>query len=454
MPEYTLKERSVTLNEDFDVIVAGGGPAGCAAAAAASRGGAKTLLLERCGALGGMGTLGLVPWFCGYYDGKNVLARGIAEYVRLGLCDGMPLLKKQMSGNPLCEPAIDPELLKRIYDNLMTETGVTVQFYSQLCDLEMASGDKVDVLLVASKSGLTAFRAKVYVDCTGDGDLAFMAGASFEKGDGKGQLQPATHCFVITNVDEYAMNAGPSIHFFDPESPVHKAIKSGRYPLIEDLHSCFTQIGPRTYGFNTGHLYDVDNTNPESVSRALMRGRGQVAQYLGAFKEFHPAFANSFLAATGTLLGVRETRRIKGDYILSVDDYLARRSFPDEICRNAYNIDIHESKEEVENIIKESLEVQKKNIAEKIRQLGTGESYGVPYRCLVPAALTNVLMAGRCISTDRLVNGSVRIMACCLTTGEAAGTAAALSALENADVRAVDTSKLRKLLRENGAYLP
>ena len=452
--KYKLKERKIRLNDEYDVIVVGGGPSGCAAATAAARAGARTLLIERAGALGGMGTLGLVPWFCGYDDGKNIIARGLAEHVRLALCQGMPLLKKWISDNPLCPPAIDPELLKRIYDDLVTQAGAKVLFFSQLCSVEMSEDGKVDALLVSNKAGLAAYRAKVYVDCTGDGDLAAMAGAPFEKGDIHGDLQPATHCFSISNVDEYALSSAPSIHFYNQDSPVNKAIKSGRYPLIADLHSCSIQIGPGTHGFNTGHVFDVDNTDPESVSNALIHGRKQAAQYHQAFSEFHPAFANSFLAATGAVLGVRETRRISGDYFLTIDDYLARLSFSDEICRNAYPIDVHSSRKYHDESLHKNMAELKRDNEKAFKQLDSGESYGVPYRCLTPKNLKNVLVAGRCISTDRSINGSVRIMACCLTTGEAAGIASAMSAAGDGNVHNVNPDALRQELRDKGAYLP
>ena len=404
------------------------------------------MLIERAGALGGMGTLGLVPEFCGYDDGERNIARGIADRVR----------------QELGSIKIDPEHLKRIYDDIVLGSGAEILFLSQLCSVEMSDDGNIDALLISAKAGLSAYRAKVYVDCTGDGDLAAMAGAAFEKGDMSGNLQPSTLCFILTNVEPYECwynpsrpaGSAPSIHFFDPESPVHKAIKSGRYPLIVDLHSCSDQIGPRAYGFNTGHVFDVDNTDPESVSAALVHGRKQVAQYCQAFSEFHPAFANSFLAATGALLGVRETRRIIGDYTLKIDDYLERRSFPDEICRNAYNVDVHGSRKDAGDCINKDIEKIKKDMDREIKKLDKGESYGVPYRCLTPKTLKNVLVAGRCISTDRPVNGSVRIMTCCLTTGEAAGIASAMSAAKDANVHNVDTDILRKLLKENGAYLP
>ncbi len=453
---YLMKKRYIPLDDSWDVIVVGGGPAGCAAAAASARQGARTLLVERTAALGGMGTLGLVPWFCGYSDGEKIIARGIAERVRTALINGMPLLKKWVETNPLHAPAIDPELLKRIYDEIVTESGAKILFQTQMVSLELSGKDKVDTIILANKSGLSSYRAKIYIDTTGDGDLAAWAGASFEKGDVDGTLQPATQCFIITNVDEYRLNAGPSVHFYDPESPIYKAVKSKKYPLISDLHSCYIQIGPRTYGFNTGHIFNVDNTDPHSISDALIYGRKQAAQYQAALAEYHPAFACSFLTSTGTLMGTRETRRIIGDYILTIDDYLARRKFPDEICRNAYNIDVH-SKKHSPLVIKDKrkvIENIKKNIHREIRGLGKGENYGVPYRSLTPKGLKNVLVAGRCISTDREVNGSVRIMSCCLTTGEAAGVAGSMAAAGSRDVHKVDTDRLRKILKKYGAYLP
>jgi len=455
---YLMEGRNMPMDDSWDVIVVGGGPAGCAAAAASGREGAKTLLMEGSSALGGMGTLGLVPWFCGYHDGEKIIARGLAERILHACRDGTPHLKKEMESNPLATPAIDPELLKRIYDRLLQQMGSEVLFHTQLSAVERSGPGQVSALIASNKSGLQALRAKVYVDCTGDGDLAAWAGATFEKGNESGQMQPGTLCFVIANVDEQALAKGPKIHFYDPESPIHKATRSDKYPEIVDLHSCNIKIGPGTFGFNTGHVYGLDNTDPASVSKALIQGRGMAAQYRHAFAEYHPAFANSFLVATGSLLGARETRRIMGDYVLTIQDYLERRSFPDEICRNAYGIDVHSSKEESLSLAAKSIDEVRKLIRQRTRGLGKGESFGVPYRCLTPRGIANLLVAGRCISTDRLVNGSVRIMACCLNTGEAAGLAAAMAALdrgkEGPNVHAVDAKELRRRLKGYGAYLP
>jgi hypothetical protein len=453
MKNYELK-RQLVLNEEYEVIVVGGGPAGCAAATAAARENRKTLLVEAAYALGGMGTLGLVPWFCGYNDGKNVIARGIAEKVKAACYENTPHLKK-VSLDEVASPSIDPEVLKRVYDVMTTEAGVDVLFGSQLCTVEMLDDERIDALLIGNKRGLGAYRAKIYIDATGDGDLAAWAGAEFEKGDAGGRMQLATHCFTITNIDEYGLENGAGIHYFNPESPIHRAVRSSEYPLINDYHSCLRQIGPKTFGFNTGHISDVDGTDPVILSKAMITGREMVRQYHDAFSKMHPAFANSFLCATGSLMGIRETRRIIGDYLLTSDDYLARRDFPDEICRNAYGIDVHSKIPLLSDdmSVEELIEVSKAYIRQRTQPLPPGESMGVPYRCLTPKGLQNVLVAGRCISTDRQANGSIRIMACCLNTGEAAGIAAAMSA-DNENVHEIDVDRLRQTIVKHGGYLP
>jgi len=294
----------------------------------------------------------------------------------------------------------------------------------------------------------------VYVDCTGDGDLAAWAGAMFEKGMEDGALQPGTHCFILASIDEAMLAKGPRIHFYDPNSPIHAAIRSPKYPDIIDPHTCNIKIGPGVFGFNTGHVYGVDNTSPESLSQALLHGRRMAAQYRQAFADLHPAFKKAFLAATGSQMGIRETRRVTGDYTITVDDYLARRSFPDEVCRNAYGIDVHGQRNKVEALTNQGIEACKKANQELTRPYEKGESFGVPYRCLTPKGLKNVLVAGRCISADRQANGSIRIMACCLNTGEAAGIGAAMAAKDARDVHAVNTDELRAKLQTFGAYLP
>ncbi|MDF3058851.1 MAG: tat (twin-arginine translocation) pathway signal sequence [Rariglobus sp.] len=444
MPHLAFS-RSLEIDSGWDVIVVGGGPAGCTAAAAAARAGARTLLLEQTQSLGGSGTTALVPAWCPFSDKKQIIYRGLAEKVFRASQRGTPHVPKEQ----LDWVAINPEQLKRVYDDLMEEHGVKVWFQTFLSSVERNAAGDVEAVVISNKGGLRALQARVYIDCTGDGDLAAWAGASFQKGDEAGELQPATHCFVLSNVNEAGLKALPGRLFGgDPLSPVHAILASGRYPEIPDTHLCHNKIGPGTEGFNAGHLFHVDNTDPASVSKAARDGRRLAEAYSRALAEFAPAaFAESFLVMTGTQVGIRETRRIIGDYVLTLDDWLTRRTFDDEICRNAYFIDLHTTAEEARKKI---------SVAEhRFEHYKPGESHGIPYRCLTPKGLRNVLVAGRNISVERVVHGSIRVMPVCLSMGEAAGLAAALAAqAATPDVHAVDTAELRARLREAGAYLP
>jgi glycine/D-amino acid oxidase-like deaminating enzyme len=444
MKRYRLNTRTIRLDDAWDVIVAGGGPAGCAAAVAAAREGARTLLIERVSALGGMGTLGLVPAWCPFSDGKQIIYRGLAEKVFTASKAGM----RHIPPTKLDWVDIDPERLKRIYDDLVGEAGVRVLFDSAVTAVDLASPREVRALIVANKAGLSAYRARVYVDCTGDADVCAWAGAGYDKGNAQGDLQPATHCFVLSHVDsyQYANGGRPTA------GKLGQLIsQGGKYPRIKDPHLCNNLIGPGTVGFNSGHLWDVDNTDPDSVSRALPEGRRLAEEFRQALAEYAPqTFANAFLVATGALLGIRETRRVKGVYTLTIEDYLQRRTFADEICRNAYPVDVHCSKKETKSFAK-----GKGAAMDRYEWYKPGESHGIPYRCLVPKALKNVLVAGRSISTDRDVQGSTRTMPVCLCVGEAAGVAAAMAAADrSSDVHRVNTDDLRRTLIRHGAYLP
>jgi hypothetical protein len=447
MLSYVMKERSIRLNDHYDVIVVGGGPSGCTAATAAAREGAKTLLIEGTGCLGGMGTSGLVPAWCPFSDLEKIIYKGLAEKVFEETKKGIG----HVSAEALDWVPIDPELLKRVYDDMVTGAGADVLFNTTISAVEMEE-DKVSTIIVTNKDGLSAYKAKIFVDCTGDADLAAWAGAEVHKGDEKdGELQPVTHCFVLSNVDNYAYHTVSRTYPNELNQVAKEIAKSDKYPLIIDDHFCNNLIGPGNVGFNAGHQWKVDNTNPLGVSKALINGRKMAAQFREGLAEYYPkAFANSFLVSTGSLIGCRETRRIVGDYELSVEDYLDRRTFEDEICRNSYFIDIHHSVKERQLEEQGTFEWEK-----RCARYGKGESHGIPYRCLTPKGIKNVLVAGRSISCDRSVQASVRVMPVCLATGEAAGIAAVVAInCADADVHAVDVQFLRRRLREEGAYLP
>jgi hypothetical protein len=331
------------------------------------------------------------------------------------------------------------------------ESGADILFETILASAELdKSGEWVDSIICGGKSGLRALRAKVYIDCTGDADLAAWAGAEFHLGAPDTGLMPATHCFILAGVDEDAYRNGPPLYQEFAESPIYEILSSGDYPLIPDSHLCNNLVGPGAVGFNAGHIWDVSSDDPKSVSDALTLGRKMAQQYRDGLARFFPAaFANSYVAQTAPLMGIRESRRIVGEYCLTVDDYIARRSFPDEIARNSYFLDIHETFEKTPKKLEDLAEWRS-----RILRYNSGESHGIPYRCLIPKGFKNLLVGGRTISCARAVQGAVRIMPSCLTTGEAAGAAASLALLFDGDVKEVDPDSLRELLRSVGAYLP
>lgn len=444
MKSYTLKPWQINLNDEYDVIVAGGGPAGCAAAIAAARRGAKTLLIEATGCLGGMGTVGLVPAWCPFSDKEKIIYKGIAEEIFKASNAGLDHVgKTDVDWVP-----IDPEHLKQVYDEKVTASGAHVLFNTMLSAVEAENGE-VKTIIVSNKSGLSAYTAKVYIDCTGDGDLAAWAGAEVLPTADDGGYQPATHCFELSNVDTYGYQHGERLHPGNANSPIHRIVASGNYD-IPDTHLCNNLVYPGTVGFNAGHIWHVDNTDPEEVSEALIKGRKLAHEILRALKDYHPnAFANARVSHTAPVMGIRETRRILGDYVLTTEDYLARRTFEDEICRNCYYIDVHHSAEEAALINAGKLDLEARN-----RRYGKGESHGVPYRCLTPKGLKNVLVAGRSISTDRQVQGSTRVMPVCLCMGEAAGKAAVIAKNSAVvDVHNIDIQLLRKQILEDGGYI-
>lgn len=432
-PKYMLGKRVLPVNKEWDVIVVGGGPSGCAAAIASAREGARTLLVEATGMLGGMGTAGVLNAWCPFTDGEKIIYKGIAEKIFSEAKKGVP----HVHANNNNWVPINPEHLKIVYDDAVSDAGVSVLFFSNLAAVEMLKDDTVDAIIVSNKAGLTAYKAKVFVDCTGDGDLATWAGAGFYKGDSDGLVQASTLCFSVANIDMYGFQTDPPLHGNSSGSPIHKILKSGKYPLVTDAHINDKLSGPSCISFNAGHLTDVDSTDPVSLSNGMMKGRKIAKQIHEGLVEFQPrTFAASYVSATGALLGIRESRRIKCDYTFTVEDWLARRSFEDEIGRNAYYIDVH------------------KKDSKQYSRYKKGESHGIPYRCLTPVGLKNVLVAGRCISTDEYAFGSLRVMPPCLVTGEAAGLAASLSLKAGkCDVHQVDTRLLRKRLKEEGQLI-
>jgi len=426
----SLKNKKINMEDQWDVIVVGGGPAGCAAATAAAREGAKVLLIEGTGALGGMGTSGLLNAWCPFTDKEKIIYKGIAERVFRESKKGVPHVK----GDDWVP--INSEHLKVVYDDLVTSAGVSVLFFSTMAAVEMKQKGVVDAIVVANKAGLTAYKAPLFIDCTGDGDLAAWAGAGFEKGDENGAVQQGTLCFTLSNVDPYEFSLIGSVHSNRLDGPIYKMLDSGRYNLIKSNHINDKYVGPGMLAFNAGHV-TVDSTDPASLSSAMITGRKIARQFQEGLAEFEPrTFASSFLAATGGLMGIRESRRIKCDYTFTLEDWQARREFEDNIGRNCYYIDIHKSD------------------ATHYPRYTKGESHGIPFRSLLPVGLKNVFVAGRCMSTDHYAHGSLRVMPPCLVTGEAVGVAAGqIYKGKNPNIHGVDIKQLQNRLIQVGQLL-
>ena len=443
--ETSFENLSVKENANYDVIVVGGGPAGTAAAAAAAREGAKTLLLEASGMLGGMGTLGLVNGFPTHSDGIHLVYGGFANRILTRMWENAPYTVKRVSAK---WNTIDFEALKFAYDELITESDADVLFHTRVVAVNR-EGRRITSLLAAEKDGLTVYKAKVFIDCTGDADLYAFAGEPVLKGDEDGGLQPGSLCFIIAGVDDDAYKT-VNDRYYTGEGPksramINRILADGKYN-IPDNHYVPRRMDSGIYSYNAGHLYDFDGTDPVSISKATFEGRRIAHEYFNALKEYAPeAFGKAVLLETASTVGVRETRRIVGDYTFTLEDYLARRSFPDEIFRGLYPIDVHETTKEKEKT---------NDTLSEFPRYGEGESYGVPYRILCPRGLDNLLVAGRAVSCDRLSNGSLRVMPCCIMGGEASGIAATLASRDaEPNIHRINTDLLRKRLREEGAYI-
>ena len=431
-------QRTLPVRYDVDVCVAGGGPAGVAAALAAARQGAQVYVAEGQSCFGGMGTAGLVPAFMRFTDGVNFLAGGIGQEIYQRLKAYAEIADDRPAGSV----SINVEALKRVYDDLMAESGAAFTFQTQIIGVQAEEG-RVTHVICAAKSGLFAVKAKVFVDATGDGDLAAWAGAPFAKGDEFGNLMPGTLCSLWADVNWEVEGS----HRVRQDARLDQAFADGVF-TIQDRHlPGMWRVAKRVGGGNIGHTFGVDGTDETSLTAALLWGRKSLAEYERYYKTYLKGFEEMTLVATGALLGLRESRRILGDYLLCLDDFNRRAVFDDEIGRYSYPVDIHASRPDQASFTKFEDEFKR-------LRYGEGESYGIPYRILTPQGLDNVLVAGRCVSTDRFLQGSILVMPGCYITGQAAGVAAALAADRNVSTRQFSVQELQRRLKALGGFLP
>ena len=453
------------VSHEAEAIICGGGPAGVAAALSAARNGARTLLIERMGFCGGSATAMQVPAFAPFSDRTKAITRGIGWEVlteharRLGRPVPHPdfYAVPQDLGRMDWAP-IDVETLKRIYDDLLEAAGVTVLYHTFVPHLlattppNLGAGGQgvIEALVLANKSGLTLAKGLVFIDATGDADIAARAGCPFELGDENGQMQGATLCFTVaggsrTAYLEYVNRTGDGYL----KALVAQARAEGNFPLPDASLVGMSFKDESVAGCNLGHVYGIDATDSQSVSGGEREGR-RVAQVLvGFLRKYVPGQESIRLVSTGPHLGIRESRRIVGDYRLTLGDYLSCRSFPDEIARSAYFIDLHAATNEAAARARSVSDGQKTSAS-----LPPGQSHGIPYRCLLPQGVKNLLVAGHSLSAERAVQGAARIMPVCFSMGQAAGLAAQMALKLGGDVRAISADALREKLRAQGAWLP
>lgn len=425
--------KAIPVVDTFDVIVCGAGPAGMTAAVAAARNGAKTLLIERYGFVGGMSTSALVTPISEFrINGKQHIAgiplELLTEAASLGGADvGVE------SGNY----PVNDEVLKLAAQRLLLDSGVTLLYHSWLADC-IVDGDRVTHVIVQNKAGRVAYAARAFVDCTGDADLVRAAGLPTTKGD---VLQPATLWFQLGGVDTEALQ------------PLFADAIGGVLPVSEVIRDRLLELNGRgeipIFGgpwiseiFRDGVVSlnvlrePTDASDPEWFTRTECSLRENMHLMIEVLRENFEPFAHCWLMKSGIQTGVRETYHIVGEYRLTKEDVVTPKAFPDTIAKGGHVIDIHEtdSNDQQEFIVPK-------------------QEYNIPFRALVPRGSVNVVTAGRCLSADGPGFGSVRTMATCMAMGQGAGTAAAMHAEFGHAMTDMDYEELRARLAAQGAVV-
>ncbi|UVI27265.1 FAD-dependent oxidoreductase [Paenibacillus spongiae] len=452
----TVERKSETTPKQYDVIVAGGGPSGTMAAIASSRSGAKTLLIERYGFLGGMITNALVGPMQSFHSREEQLVTGIAQEVidRLVAVGGSPGHVKDMVGFAASITPVDVEKLKYVLQEMCIESSVHVQLHTVVTGVRMDAGS-IRSLEMFNKSGASEAEASVYIDCTGDGDVMWLAGVPFEKGRKKdGLAQPMTMMFRMGGVDLTEVRAFMKSHphefvlvdgwescshvgvsgFF---SLVRSARLSGELSVERDRVLFFELPVKGEVSVNMTRVIRYDATDGAALSAAEILSRQQVMEVVRFLNRRIPGFGAAYLINCGTQIGVRESRRIQGKYTLTADDVLSGRTFDDVIARGSYPIDIHSP---------DSGELD-------ATELNRGSAYDIPYRCLLNDHVHNLLVAGRCISATHEAIASARVSPTAMAIGHAAGAAAALAATSGAAPGDVDVRCIQRLIAQQGGNL-
>ena len=448
-------ERSIPAEGGWDVVVAGGGPAGAAAAIAAGRLGAKVLLLEATGCLGGMGTSGLVTAFDPMADGEKMLVGGVMREIietlhqrgELGPHVTPDFWRRRFH----CWTPFRAEGYKVLLDELTTSAGVEVRFFTRViaADAESAVGN-VHGVVTSNIEGCRFVAAGAFIDATGDAVLADLCGAACRQaGRDTPGIMPPTLCSLCAGIDwDRAQPRQGSSCPPGQQARLEMAIADGHFSHSDKHMPGMFRVGRTAGMLNAGHVFGMDALRCRDLSDGMIRGRQLAREYVEFFRKYVPGFENVEHVTTATLMGVRESRRVAGEHELGYDDYLARRQFPDQIGVFNKAVDIHPYKDSEEEYQRYYREFHQSG------RLEPGECYGIPYGILVPRGWRNLWVAGRCASSDVQVHGSLRVQPAAAMMGQAAGTAAVQALRTGRTAGTLDTERLVRTLRDQGAYLP
>ena len=434
--------RRVPVHSEYEVVVLGGGPAGIAAAATAAGLGRRTLLVERYGFLGGMGTAAGVTNFCGtfanIYGDIQPVVHGIFDELQARIDRLGGLRPPHLIFGKTKAQAYDTAAYKIAADDLLLSKGAEILFHALGAGVTMSAEDTIESVLVETKSGRGAILGKIFIDCSGDGDLAAWAGAPFELGDGEGGMLYPTMMFRVNGVDPAA--AGEAWNVI-PQL-MEKAERAGmHFPRKGAIVR--PQPNPIEWRVNVTQLRNpngsaLDGTNAEELSAGEIEGRRQALAFFEFLRREAPGFGKSYIVDIPPQIGIRETRRVTGRYQLSGDDVLTCASFDDTIGVNGWPIENHVAGDV--KIIWPDIPASR------------GFNH-LPYRMLLPLELRNLLVAGRCASMTHEGQSAARVSGACFVMGQAAGSAAHLALASGKDIAQVSPPELQLLLEKEGVFL-
>lgn len=441
MPSITEPARNTPVFGEFEVVVLGGGPAGIAAAAASGAQGRKTLLIERYGFLGGMGTAAGVTNFCGLHANVHGEIRRIVHGVAddlLGRIDRLGGLNEPhlIFGKTKAQ-AYDTAAYKCAADDLLLARKVDILFHALATGVVTDDG-RIDAMLLETKSGRVAVCADIFIDCSGDGDLSSFAGVPFEIGDADGNMLYPTMMFRLSGVDpEKAGEAWKTIPALMDEAE-KRGVQFPRKGAIVRPMKHETEWRVNVTQLKTANGRALDGTDVRELSQGEVEGRRQAMAFFEFLKATAPGFASSYVVDIPPQIGIRETRRISGRYSLTRDDVISCASFDDTIGVNGWPIEAHVAGD----VLWEWPDIP-----------GSRGFNHLPYRMLLPLEIDNLLVAGRCASMTHEGQSAARVSGACFVMGEAAATAAHLALGADIDPADVDVKHLQQTLSNNGVFL-